>query len=70
MDMFSTCDFDQKFLADYQQGKTQPTNPENRFDEEKASVESLTNKTIADSEVDRGKAQQSRASNTKLRHEA
>ena len=62
MDMFSTCDFDQKFLADYQQGKTQPTNPENRFDEEKASVESLTTKTIADSEVAREKAQQFTAS--------
>ena len=70
MDIFSTCDFDQKFLADYQQGKTQPTNPENRFDEEKVSVESLTTKTIADSEADRGKAQQFTASSTELSLEA
>lgn len=31
-DLFSTCDFDKKFLADYQEGKTQPTNPANMFD--------------------------------------
>lgn len=30
--LFSTCDFDEKFLADYQQGNTQPTNPANMFD--------------------------------------
>ncbi len=29
--MFYTCDFDEKFRAEYQKGNTQPTNPENRF---------------------------------------
>lgn len=60
MDLFHSCEFDEKFVADYRQGEghCEPTNPENCFDEEKPSVESLTTKTIADSEADRGKAQQ------------
>ena len=35
MDLFHTTDFDEKYLADYQQGKTQPTNPDNKFDSSK-----------------------------------
>lgn len=58
MDLFNTCDFDEKFLADYQQGKTQPTNPENRFDEEKPSVESLTKPAANDNETAKELAQQ------------
>lgn len=57
MDMFSTCEFDQKFAAEYQRGNTQPTNPENRFDEESPSAESLTTKAVADSETAKEKAQ-------------
>ena len=30
--LFSTCDFDEKFVAEYKQGNTQPTNPANLFD--------------------------------------
>ena len=58
MDLFHSCEFDEKFAADYQNGKTQPTNPENRFDEDKPSVESLTAKIVTDSETAKEKAQQ------------
>ena len=40
MDLFHTSDFNEKFLADYQQGKTQPTNPDNKFDSEKETKSS------------------------------
>ena len=36
-DLFSTCDFDEKYRADYQQGKTQPTNSANHFDNDSAA---------------------------------
>lgn len=39
MDLFHNTDFDEKFLADYQQGKTQPTNPANKFDDNPAPKE-------------------------------
>lgn len=60
MSLFNSCEFDEKFVADYRQGEghCEPTNPENRFGEEKASVESLTTKTVANSEAAKEKAQQ------------
>ena len=60
MSLFNSCEFDEKFAPIYRKGEgsCEPTNPENRFDEEKASVESLTTKTIADSEAAKEKAQQ------------
>ena len=42
MDFFHNSDFDEKFLADYQQGKTQPTNPNNKFDSDKETKASAT----------------------------
>jgi len=42
MDLSHNSDFDEKYLADYQQGKTQPTNPDNKFDSEKETKASAT----------------------------
>lgn len=41
--LFSTCDFDEKFAAEYQKGNTQPTNPANVFDSETADAGTITN---------------------------
>ena len=46
-DLFSTCDFDEKFAAEYQQGNTQPTNPANHFDGEPAATGTTINPTPA-----------------------
>lgn len=40
MEKLSNTDFDEKYLADYQQGKTQPTNPDNKFDGSKETKSS------------------------------
>ena len=46
-DLFQTCDFDEKFAAEYQQGNTQPTNPANHFDGEPAATGTSINPTPA-----------------------
>ncbi|MCR4920423.1 MAG: hypothetical protein K5945_01765 [Bacteroidaceae bacterium] len=41
----STSEFDEKFLAEYQQGNTQPTNPENAFDSDNDAAGTVANPT-------------------------
>lgn len=43
MDLFYENDFDQKFLAEYQKGNTQPTNPANKFPGDSTTSAPVTN---------------------------
>ena len=43
MDLFESNDFDQKFLAEYQKGNTQPTNPQNKFPSDETSRAVVSN---------------------------